>query len=70
MTNGCVIYERLGEDRVKMVRSDTAQQYFIWEIIVRHLYRSSIYVIKDNKVFPRDNNMRILKQKLLKYDIF
>ena len=24
LTDGCIIYERLGEDRVKMVRSNTA----------------------------------------------
>ncbi len=61
MTDGCIIYERLGEDRVKMVRSNTAQQYFIRKVIVRHLYWGGIYVIKDNEVFPRNIRRKILK---------
>lgn len=52
LTNGSVVDEGFGKNGVKMIWSNTTKQNLIREVIVSHLHRSSVDVIKDNKIFP------------------
>lgn len=63
LTDSCVVDKGFGKDRVKMVGSDSAQQHFIREVIVCHLYWSCIYVIKDDEIFPEMITKRISEKE-------
>ena len=63
LTDGSVVDEGLGKNRVKVIGTDTAQQYFIREVIVSHLGGGSVDVVKDNKVFSVNAQLEKLSKQ-------